>query len=292
MNLCPIGPLPSLFTFYAGNGQFLNWFLQDPTTELPISNSVITATLYTGRDINNPEATPGAPVAGLTALSLAAVPGKPGKYQGLIPASFNPVLGSNFVLVVDAVTVGYQDLHWEIPAVVTVGTVQVMVRDFIVSPEQFRQDFREFADTAAYPDSDICFWMGVASLFLNRSRWCDALAIGAELYVAHSLVIEKQALDTSKVGGWPGMSKGVINSESPGAVTVSYDTAVTTEETAGHWGLTVYGNRFLRMARMFGIGPIQVGPECGYGPGALSAGFGTNAGGAWSGPISGNGGFF
>jgi len=44
---------------------------------------------------------------------------------------------------------------------------------------------------------------------------------------------------------------------------------------AGHWNLTVYGTRFIRFAKMFGAGPIQIG--IGYNPSPFG-------GPAWPGP--------
>lgn len=273
---------PTIFTFLAGSGQYLNWFLQDSVTLQPINSAVVTATLYSGRSLTNPTGTPGTPVANFTNVPLPYVQRSAGQYQAIIPQSFNPTPGTGYVLVVDAATPGYNNMHWEVPATVNEGTVTIFEESLIVNPNKFRNDFSEFTDTTAYPDSLIRFWMGVASIFLNRSRWCDALCIGAELYVAHMIVLEKKDVDAASAGGWPGISKGAINSEAAGQVTVSYDTAVTLDETGGHWNLTVYGSRFLRMAKMFGAGPIQVGP-CGGSPGTVW-GADNGSGPAWSGP--------
>jgi hypothetical protein len=151
----------------------------------------------------------------------------------------------------------------------------------VVTPQQFVADYPEFSDSAKYTVSSMNYWLAVATLLLNPNRFdANTLILATELYVAHNLVIEAQAQDTAKAGGWPGITKGVINSESAGAVTVSYDTAPVIEERAGHWNLTVYGLRFIRLAKLFGAGPIQVGPGFGA-PGTVP---GSDFGSAWSGP--------
>src|ERR1700732_2534010 len=275
---------PTMFTFLAGSGQYLNWFLQDSVSLQPINSAIVTATLYSVRSLATPTDTPGTPVTFFTSVNLPYVPRSKGQFQAIIPSAFNPPLGSNYVLVVDAIVPGYNNMHWEIPATVQSGTVTILQQTLLVNPNQFRNDFPEFTDSNAYPDSMIAFWMAVATLFLNPSRWCDAIALGAELYTAHMIVLERKDLDASKTRpiGWPGISKGAINSDAAGQVTVSYDTAITLDETGGHWNLTVYGSRFLRMAKMFGAGPVQVGP-CSSQAGIVTGSF-NSPGAAWSGP--------
>jgi hypothetical protein len=61
-------------------------------------------------------------------------------------------------------------------------------------------------------------------------------------------------------GGIPGLSRGVINSEAAGAVSVGYDANAGIEPGAGHWNLTNYGTRFIQMLMLIGAGPTQVSP--------------------------------
>ena len=152
-----------------------------------------------------------------------------------------------------------------------------------VTIAQFRIDFPEFADSKQYPDSAITYWLAVATLLLNPCRIPpEIIILAAELYIAHNILLEAMDTQTALAGGWPGVNKGVVNSETPGEVTVSYDTAPSVEPDAGHWNLTRYGTRFIRLARMAGAGPVQVGPGCSL-PGTLSdANVGTGL--AWSGP--------
>lgn len=138
-----------------------------------------------------------------------------------------------------------------------------------------RADFPEFSSTQSYPDSTINYWLNVAGLMLNQSRWGTMLNTGIELYAAHNIVLEAQASMTTAVGGIPGVSKGPVSGESIDKGSVSYDSVTASEAGAGNWNLTTYGTRFIRLARMFGAGGIQVG--IGYNPNPLNAG-------AWSGP--------
>lgn len=148
----------------------------------------------------------------------------------------------------------------------------------------FRADLPEFANVTVYSDSMVTYWLNIAVLMLNPGRWgTDLLPHGLEQFMAHNIVLEKQALDTAGTGGWPGLAKGNISSESPGAVSLSYDTSVALEENAGHWNYTVYGQRFIKLARMMGAGGIQVGAGNGNN-GAIGSGTGGNAAQGWSGP--------
>ena len=108
------------------------------------------------------------------------------------------------------------------------------------------------------------------------------LAKGATLDAASYDKTQKIKVTVPKVtvGGIPGASKGAVASKSVGGQSISYDVASTMEMDAGHWGLTVYGNRFINIARMMGAGPLVSFAPCGFG-GAFGAS------GAWAGPPGG-----
>ena len=151
----------------------------------------------------------------------------------------------------------------------------------VVTLAQFRSDFSEFADSVRYPDNSVNYWLAIATIQLNANRFdANMLIIATELYIAHNLVLEAQAQQTAKAAGWPGVSKGVISGENAGAVSVSYDTTAAIELDAGHWNLTVFGIRFIRLAKMFGAGPIQVGCGAVSLPGG-NWGFGMPGWGVW-----------
>ena len=92
-----------------------------------------------------------------------------------------------------------------------------------------------------------------------------ALSVGAE---------EAQATADGVAGRSPGGRVGVLSSKGADGISASYDVGTSTEKDAGHWNLTTYGTRFIRLSRMFGAGPLQVGPS-----------LGDSAGGAWPGPL-------
>ena len=97
------------------NSQTLNWTLTDSSL-VPISDATVTATLYSGRDINNTAILPGTPVTYFDNLSLAYSAN--GLYSGTIDPRFNPPLGGGYVLVVDVTRPGGTKSHWEEPSVV------------------------------------------------------------------------------------------------------------------------------------------------------------------------------
>jgi hypothetical protein len=127
-----------------------------------------------------------------------------------------------------------------------------------VTPTSFRADFPEFSDTTAYPDSGVNFWITVAGKLLNPRRWQDMLDIATELFVAHNLVLERQAQKSAATGAVPGLSTGPVSSKTVGPVTQAYDTTAGINQDAGHWNLTTFGTRFYQLMQMFGAGAIQV----------------------------------
>lgn len=131
-----------------------------------------------------------------------------------------------------------------------------------VTAQSFRASFPEFSDLASYPSATIDFWIDVAAQMLNASRWGTLLDTGIALFVAHNMVLERQNFRATINGGVPGIQSGVIASKGVDKVNISYDTASGVEEGAGHWNLTNYGSRFVRLTRMFGAGGIQIGVPC------------------------------
>lgn len=149
--------------------------------------------------------------------------------------------------------------------------------DVSVTHASFRGDFPVFADAARYPEPSISFWLGLARKLLRADRWDDLIDIGAELFVAHNLVLERRAQDLADNGGVPGLTTGPINSQSVDKASVGYDTGAGIELDAGHWNNTIYGTRFIHLARLVGAGPVQVGvSQCGTDP--------LSSQNAWCGP--------
>ena len=116
-----------------------------------------------------------------------------------------------------------------------------------------------------------------------------AYDFASELYVAHNISIERRAQDEANTGGVPGTTTGPISAKSVDKVSISYDVAAAIIDGAGDWNLTIYGTRFARLVRMFGMGPLTIVGSgarfwCGW---AINPGQGVQPvnGPAWCGPI-------
>jgi len=138
-----------------------------------------------------------------------------------------------------------------------------------------------------FPDSGIAYWLQIAGLLLNQQRYGLPAAavtpptarnpntmndIATELFIAHNLALEARARQEAANGGVPGAMTGPVTAKAVDKVSVSYDTGAGIEHEAGHWNLTIYGVRFIELAKLFGMGPITV------------AGCGGPLGSAWGGP--------
>lgn len=139
-----------------------------------------------------------------------------------------------------------------------------------VTAASFRVDFPEFADIVAYPDAVIAYWLAFGALMmLNTDRWGNGSTaaasppttpydMGLELFAAHNLVLQRQAMKSAAKGGTPGVMTGAVSGKTVGPVTQNYDTNAGIVADAGHWNLTTYGVRFIQLAMMMGSGGIQL----------------------------------
>ncbi len=121
----------------------------------------------------------------------------------------------------------------------------------------FRESFPEFADIVKYPNATITVWSTLAIAQVNPNLWCTQTDLGVMLYTAHEITLAAQSQAAGVIGGTPG-SQGVINTKTVGSVTVGYDTEQTKERDGGYWNQTTYGRQFLRLARIFGAGCVQL----------------------------------
>lgn len=122
----------------------------------------------------------------------------------------------------------------------------------------FRASFPEFADVTVYPNTMITFWAVLAEKLVRSSVWGTCWTEGVSLYVAHQITVGAQNEKAAQFGGTPGVSGGIANSKTVGSATVSYDSQAASEKDAGFWNLTNYGKQFIRLARIFGAGAIQL----------------------------------
>lgn len=123
---------------------------------------------------------------------------------------------------------------------------------------QFRQSFPEFADATQFPDAVVQIWLTVAVSLVNPLRWCELTDIGVGLVTAHHVALATRDTNTAAVGGVPGQVVAPQASKSVDKVSASYDTSAVTLDSAGFWNSTMYGIRYLTLARMMGAGGIQI----------------------------------
>jgi hypothetical protein len=146
-----------------------------------------------------------------------------------------------------------------------------------VSVATFRSDYPEFGDTVAFSDSGVIYWLGIAGLLLNTAKWGIGSAaassppstlydFGTELFVAHNLTLEARAQAEAAVGAAPGVTTGPVSAKSVDKVSTNYDTASGLNPADTHWNLTVFGTRFIQLAKVRGITAIYVGGGCAPGP--------------------------
>ena len=93
-----------------GNPATIGWIVRD-ANDLPVVGATVTATLYSGRDADDPVTTPGTAVNAMTNMNLADQ--GDGLYSVDVPASSIPAVGSNYVLVIEARMTGALIRHWE-----------------------------------------------------------------------------------------------------------------------------------------------------------------------------------
>lgn len=127
-----------------------------------------------------------------------------------------------------------------------------------MDPAQFVTDFPEFGSTPLYPVSAITFWLTVAEQMVNASLWQGMTNLGIELYAAHNLVLEAQALRTSRNRIPGGISQGPISAKSVDKVSVAFAVEAAAEDGAGQYNLTIYGTRYYRFTQIFGAGGVQL----------------------------------
>jgi hypothetical protein len=130
------------------------------------------------------------------------------------------------------------------------------------------------------------FW-GPASLTADYPPTTVA-DIATQMWVAHQVVLEKQALAAAATGGDPGTKIGIISNKSVNGASMGFDVGTIAggkmQENAGYYNQTVYGMRFYRLMKLRGAGPIQIG--IGIAPPFLifnSGGF-LGSSNAWVGP--------
>jgi hypothetical protein len=137
-----------------------------------------------------------------------------------------------------------------------------------IDPTKFRADYPEFADGTAYPDSGINYYINLAGL-LFTDRWDDTPGttgtarslkdVGIELFIAHNMVLERQAAKSAAAGAVPGITQGPVSSKGVGPANISYDTGAGLEAASSSFNLTTYGLRLMNLFKKVGAGPVLIG---------------------------------
>ncbi len=122
----------------------------------------------------------------------------------------------------------------------------------------FRQMFPEFRDSSQFLDELVRPWLTLWSGQLRECVWQSLWHVGVYLATAHVIALSKRDSLITARGGIPGMAVGVVSSKAVSGVSISYDTNAGLLAGAGDWNLSVYGVRFLGLARMVGTAAVQI----------------------------------
>ena len=129
-----------------------------------------------------------------------------------------------------------------------------------VTAASFRQNFPEFADASVYPDARVDFWLNFAIKRTESRRWDESgfREEGVCFLTAHYLTVALQAADSGDGGA--GLAAGAMTSESQSVDGVSYSNGYDGSAYAGEGqlGTTAYGRSFLDLARLIGMGGVQL----------------------------------
>lgn len=125
-----------------------------------------------------------------------------------------------------------------------------------VTVASFIQDFPEFSDASRFPIATINFYLNLAQDV--TASWADFADYGAQLYIAHNLVLESRAMQVSAFGGQPGTLEPIITGKSVGGVSKTGELGPITIDGAGQWNSTNYGVRFYMLCQIVGAGGLQL----------------------------------
>lgn len=125
----------------------------------------------------------------------------------------------------------------------------------MIDARTFRAVYPAFGDLTAYAPEAVDFWITKGKERLDPFVWANLLEEGIYLFVAHKLTLQKQYAAS---GTGSGGASGPVSSKSVGGVSVAYNTTFGEVEGGGAYNLTVFGKEFLALARLVGIGGIQL----------------------------------
>lgn len=132
-----------------------------------------------------------------------------------------------------------------------------------VTIDGFRGAFPVFQDPLNFPDPEVQFWLDLGTKLLSAERWADLLDYGLQLFMAHNLATEFAATNAGANGGVIGGIVGPVTSAAVDKVSYSRDPQGAMDPKNGHWNLTIWGLKYIKLVRLVGAGPIQVGVSVG-----------------------------
>jgi hypothetical protein len=122
-----------------------------------------------------------------------------------------------------------------------------------VDSHRIRALYPAFGDLVAYPPDMLDALIALALARLDPNRWGNLLDEGVSLFVAHRLSLG------GPVGGSGGSASGApVSSKSVGGVSIAYNWEAGAMDRGGGYNLTGYGREFLQLARMVGMGVVQL----------------------------------
>lgn len=121
-----------------------------------------------------------------------------------------------------------------------------------MTPAEFKIIFPAFEGEA---DARVQYALDSAAPFFDVARWDDLYLQGLANYAAHTLTMS--AVTASKVGGVAGVSD-TATMKKVGDVTVSRSEAMLEKQSKNPLYRTHYGQEYLRLARLVGMGAVAV----------------------------------
>ncbi len=128
----------------------------------------------------------------------------------------------------------------------------------MLDASSFRANRPEFGDTAVFSGAMIDRLLARAYRLLDANRWRTILDDGVEAWVAHHLVLAREAAVAVQSGDVPGMVRGMLTSESVDKVSAGYDTGSIALDDAGPYNRTAYGQEYWQLAQAVSIGGFQL----------------------------------
>ena len=129
-----------------------------------------------------------------------------------------------------------------------------------VTSDSFRATFPEFANADVYPDARVSFWLNLAVKLTESRRWDESgFRDEAVCFVtAPHLTLATQAAESGDGGA--GLAAGAKTSESQSVGGASYSDGYdgSAYAGAGQYAATAYGRQYLDLARLVGMGGVQM----------------------------------